>query len=140
MPDISEIFGNESLSYEEFSKRLSKEGMEFGDLAQLRRGYEDKILEIRCMSALERSLEKSGAKNIPLVTRLINMEGITADEEGVHGITEQLDALKESDPYLFESDKKPTLRAVFSGGSHNGDGADPEKMSDADYYKRVKLL
>ncbi len=140
MPEISEIFGSESLSYDEFKKRISERGLEFGDVAEVRRGYEDRITEIRCMSALEREMEKAGVRNTSLMTKLIDMGAITADEGGVHGIAEQIDALRESDPYLFVAEKKNTLKSVMTGERHGMARVDPDKMSDADFYKQVKLI
>ena len=139
MADISKIFGGGSLTYEEFSKKAGEMGLEVDDVTEVRRGYEDRILEMRCTNALDREMERAGVINTALVKRLINLDGITADDEGVHGIGEQIASLRESDPYLFVPEKK-TLRAVMTGARHSGEGVDHDKMSDADYYKSVKLI
>ncbi len=140
MPDISELFGGEALTYAEFQKKLADGGIEYGDIGEVRRVYEDRICELRCLSALERELERSGVRNTALVTKLIDMEKISADDEGVHGIGEQLDALRESDPYLFTPERKNTLKAVLTGESHRAEQPDYDKLSDADFYKQVKSI
>ena len=140
MADISKIFEGGALTYEEFSKKAGEMGVELGDVAEVRRGYEDRILEMRCTSALDREMERAGVINTALVKKLIDLDKITADDEGVHGIDEQIASLRESDPYLFVAEKKNTLRAVMTGARHSGVSVDHDRMSDADYYRSVKLI
>ena len=140
MSDISEIFGTESLTLEEFKKRADERGIEIGDIRDVRRGYEERICEIRCAAALEREIERAGVINADVLRKLIDPDAITVDDEGVHGIGEQIAGLRESDPYLFVPEKKNTFRSVMTGARHGGETLDHDKMSDADYYKSVKLI
>lgn len=140
MTDIAKLFGDGSLTYEEFSKKIAECGVELGDVAEVRRGYEDRITQMRCTNALEREMERAGVINTALVSKLIDLDKITADDDGVHGIGEQIASLRESDPYLFVPEKKTTLRALMTGARHSTESVDHDKMSDADYYKSVKLI
>ena len=140
MADISEIFGTESLSFAEFKKRLDERGVEFGDISEMRRGYEERIAEIRCTAELEREIDRAGVQNRELIKKLIDPDAITIDDEGVHGIGEQIASLRETDPYLFVPERKTSLRFVMTGARHGGESLDHDKMSDRDYYKSVKQI
>lgn len=144
MADISAVFGDGRLSYDEFLVKAGEMGLELGDITQLRRSYEEQIRGIRCASALERELDRAEVKNRTLVSRIIDMDAVTVDEEGVHGISEQISALKESDPYLFNTkERAPAIGVsprIRTGFSHSGESLDPDTMSDADYYKQIKRM
>ena len=72
---------------------------------------------------IDLSLTSANVRNLKAVKALLNMEGIKADDKGEFtGLTEQLDALKESDGYLFnasESEQSNTPR--FAGGNPNNE-------------------
>ena len=110
----------------------------------MRRSYEEQIRGIRCTSALERELDRADVKNRDLVSKIIDMGAVTVDEDGVHGIREQISALRESDPYLFGTKEKATPSGVMgrmrTGFSHAGESLDPDTMSDRDYYKQIKRM
>ncbi len=144
MADISEVFGGGKLSYDEFLIKAGELGLEFGDTAEMRRSYEEQIRGIRCSSALERELDRAEVKNRALVSKIIDMGAVTVDEDGVHGIAEQISALKESDPYLFQSKERSPMTGggvrMRTGFSHGGESLDPDTMSDADFYKQIKRM
>ena len=146
MADISEIFGSGKISYDEFLIKAGEMGVEVGDIGKMRTDYEEEIRGIRCRNALERELERSGVKNRELVTRILDMNSVTVDDDGVHGIAEQIDGLRESDPYLFEDAvgqpgvTKSETRRVSTGFSHSGTAVDPDRLSDREFYKRIKLM
>jgi len=138
MADIAEIFGEEKLSYEEFRARAGQRGIEMGDVGAIRQEYEAEISSMKIDAAVEREMEHSGVKNRALVSKLLDRELLTLDEDGIHGITEQLAALKESDPYLF--DGAHPMRPIRSGLPHSRERLNPDAMSDADYYKTVRKI
>lgn len=147
MADISKVFGDGKLSYDEFLIKAGELGLELGDLGEMRQSYEEKIRGIRCASALERELDRAAVKNRSLVTKIIDMNAVTVDEDGVSGIAEQLNALRESDPYLFETRERPADRGdapatsrIRTGFTHGRESLDPDSMSDADYYKQIKRM
>ena len=144
MADMSEIFGGGKLSYDECLIKAGELGLEFGDTGEMRRAYEEQIRTIRCSSALERELDRADVRNRELVSKIIDMGAVTVDDEGVHGISEQITALRESDPYLFNAKVNspaavsgPRMRTGFS---HGGESLDPDTMSDRDYYKQIKRM
>lgn len=144
MADMSEIFGGGKLSYDEFLIKAGELGLEFGDTGEMRRAYEEQIRTIRCSSALERELDRADVRNRELVSKIIDMGAVTVDDEGVHGISEQITALRESDPYLFNAKvNSPVASAgprMRTGFSHGGESLDPDTMSDRDYYKQIKRM
>lgn len=72
---------------------------------------------------IDLSLTSANVRNLKVVKALLNMDGIKADDKGEFtGLTEQLDALKESDAYLFnasEAEQSNTPR--FAGGNPNNE-------------------
>lgn len=145
MADFSRIFGDGKLSYDEFVIKAGELGLEIGDVREIRQSYEEQIRGIRCASALERELDRAGVRNRGLVAKIIDMSAVTVDEDGVSGISEQISALRESDPYLFESKAGGFASATVSqrfrtGMHHEKESADPDSMSDADYYKQIKQI
>ncbi|MBQ7922293.1 MAG: phage scaffolding protein [Clostridia bacterium] len=82
------------------------------------------------------ALTRMGAKNPSLAAKVLDMSAITMDNDGIHGLNEQLDKLRVSDPYLFHNtgDKEK----IATGTSHGTPFADPESMTDAEYYRFVR--
>lgn len=85
-------------------------------------GYEKEIESLketrkadRLNSFIDLGLTKANVRNLKAVKSLLNMDSIVEDDKGEYtGLTEQLDALKESDGYLFnasepEQQKAPTI-------------------------------
>lgn len=73
---------------------------------------------IRIDMALETAMEKAGARNSRAVMALIDREQISVKDGVVSGVGEQLEALKQSDPYLFaDNGGKPYFGAPSSGGN-----------------------
>ena len=146
MPKISEIFGIEQLSYEEFVKKAAEAGGEFGDVAEMRKTHTAELNRLRVTAAVEREAMLAGAKNSGLLMRVIDMSVITVDDSGVHGLTEQIGKLRESDPYLFAEKeagaspvKEPAAStavtvSVNTGAPHGRETVNPDLLSDADYY------
>ena len=144
MPKISDIFGSEKLSYEEFVKKAAEAGGEFGDVAEMRKAHTAEMNRLRVTGAVEREAMRAGAKNSGLLMRVIDMGSVTVDDSGVHGIAEQIGKLRESDPYLF-AEKEPVpvpvketvtvpAMTVSTGAPHGRENVNPDLLSDADYY------
>ena len=142
MTDISEIFDGARLSYDEFVIKAGEIGAEIGDTRELRSQFEDEVKRVKRSSALERELDRAGAKNRGLISKIIDMDAVTVDGDEVHGISEQLSALRESDPYLFtDQSPSPTKQmTVRTGIPHSHEPLDPDSLSDRDYYKNIKKL
>lgn len=73
---------------------------------------------LRIEMALDTAMEKAGARNSRAVMALIDREQISVKDGVVSGVGEQLEALKQSDPYLFaDNGGKPYFGAPSSGGN-----------------------
>ena len=94
--------------------------------------YNTDIAAVKLDSAVNMALVEAKAKNPKLAKAALDMSVIKLDGDKLLGLTEQLDTLKQSDAYLFETeqkadDTKPAGAFVFNtGGNHEGGGnADP---------------
>ncbi len=127
---IKNLFGEEAISYEELIRRAEDAKVKIGDLTEAEAAHRKELDGICISHALERGLERLGAKNADLVRRAIRLETVSVENGKVVGLDEQLSALQASDPYLFR--ERETVR---TGGEHGQSFRDPDSMSDADFYK-----
>ena len=72
--------------------------------------------------ALEKALTKANVRNPKAIKALLNTETIKLDGETLLGLDDQLKAVKESDPYLFEEAPKDpdTPKFVVPGNPKGG--------------------
>ncbi|WP_278589452.1 phage scaffolding protein [Limosilactobacillus pontis] len=74
---------------------------------------------------IESALRDAKAKNVKAVLSLIDTDKISVAKDGsLSGLDEQIDAVKKSDDYLFEADKKPQQVRINPGFNDGGDGSD----------------
>lgn len=96
------------------------------------------IAKIRLDNAIDTALTAAGAKNNKAVRAMLAMDGVKLDADGkLSGLSEQLDAVKKSDSYLFNS------MANSFKGTKPGAGADGLPTSDTSkmtYSQMVKYL
>lgn len=110
--------------------------------AQVKRDeeYTAQIHKMEVDGIVERTLMTFKAKNGKAVRALLDLEDVKLKDGTIKGLDDQLTKLKESDPYLFESESKPT--GVTPGEPHGGQGstgitqAEFNKMS---YLERVQF-
>lgn len=80
---------------------------------------------------------KSNAKDASVVMKLLDSDKITEDDKGeLKGVTEQLDALKKSSPYLF-GDGNQNHRGGF-GDNKNHDNDKGSKGGNADINAAIR--
>ena len=84
-------------------------------------------------SAIDVSLIKHGARNPKAVAALLDAKKIEFSEDGVKGIDEQLEALKTSDAYLFQSEENTNAKPRILN-EENPNGA---KGSEKDAFDSV---
>ena len=105
-----------NVSTEDMKAKLSDYEKQIEDLNNQRQA--DKL-----NNYIDLSLTSANVRNLKAVKALLNMDGIKADDKGEFtGLTEQLDALKESNGYLFnasEAEQSNTPR--FAGGNPNNE-------------------
>ena len=71
---------------------------------------------------LEAKMKEVGAKNIKAIKALINMDDVKLSDSGeLEGFDTQIEALKESDAYLFEDLNKGSLGSTGNHKRNNGD-------------------
>jgi hypothetical protein len=66
--------------------------------------FNKQINEFKLNSAIENVANKSGAKNVKALKSLLNFETIIVSDDGVVGLDEQINKLKETESYLFENE------------------------------------
>lgn len=91
---------------------------------------------------LEDTLKGSKAKNIKALKGLLDLDKVKLDGEELKGLTEQLEALKESDSYLFEVEQQapPQLggaKPTNTGGAPKG--ITKEQFQKMSYTEKVEL-
>ncbi len=64
--------------------------------------YEAKLKD----AAIKSELIKAKAKDVKDIIGQLNIDGITYKDDTLTGLNEQIDALKENKPYLFETEQK----------------------------------
>ena len=130
--DIEKIFPNVTEEQVKELEKLLAEAYEKGK-AESDEAY--KKSEITRL--LDEGLASSGAKNKKAVAALLELDKISLKDGKLDGFSEQIDALKESCDYLFESDcKKPRFTAQSNGAKELTKG-NFDKLS---YKKRLKLF
>ncbi len=66
--------------------------------------FNKQINEFKLNSAIENVANKSGAKNVKALKSLLNFETIIVSDDGVVGLDEQINKLKETESYLFKNE------------------------------------
>jgi len=154
--DIKELFGEGSLSGEEFAERLAEAGLVIlegrecdyvpvsraealaSELQSVRADFEERLSLQRASSALKLELTRYGAINPALAESVVGYDGICGSDEDVRLAAEgKVKRLMESDPYMFVSKTEPSFS---TGCSHAGSAADPDSMSDSEYYSYRKMM
>ena len=92
--------------------------------------YNDDISKLKLDYAVNSALQ--GARNVKAVKSLIDMSIVKLDGDGVVGLAEQVEKLRESDPYLFEqTETKPQKKGGFAQGTPNNEDAELAKWLKA---------
>lgn len=77
------------------------------DAKQRDKEYDVEMNALKVDSAIERALMGAHVKNTKAVKALLDLQDAKLSDDGtIRGLTEQLNAIKESDSYLFESESK----------------------------------
>lgn len=94
--------------------------------------YNTDISAIKLDSAVNLALVEAKAKNPKLAKAALDLSIVKIDGENLVGLSEQMEKLKESDPYLFEEEQKKApeekggAHFFSTGGNHSGGGnSDP---------------
>lgn len=96
--------------------------------------YADSITKIKLDNAIDIALMGAGSKNNKAVKALLDQENIKLKDDGtVDGLMTQIENLKKSDAYLFETTENKTKNSGFvpaPNPNNNGDSK-PGSLADA---------
>lgn len=82
--------------------------------------WQAKMAQMKLDFAIEKALAAAKAKNIKAVKALLDLEKVKLDGEQLLGLDDQLETLKETDPYLFGDSGK------VGGGTNPPGAGNPE--------------
>lgn len=101
------------------------------DAADWQTKYTTDIAAVKLDSAVNMALVGAKAKNPKLAKAALDMSAVKLDGENLTGLSEQIEALKKSDAYLFDEEEpggKGGAR-VKTGGHHDGGAGDDAFLS-----------
>ncbi|MBE7034809.1 MAG: hypothetical protein E7402_01620 [Ruminococcaceae bacterium] len=99
--------------------------------------YIEKESQKQLDAAVCRRLEAAGAKSLPAVRALLNMDGVTLENGTLNGLDEQLWELKKENSYLF--DDKETFVQFTSPAATGSSVVSREEFQKMGYMERLKL-
>lgn len=90
------------------------------ELDSLKAQYAKDTCEWKLGRQVDKALMDAKARNLELARKALDLSKVTVAEDGsLSGLSEQLEALKKSDGYLF-AEEPPAGRPLSTGGSHGG--------------------
>jgi len=124
----------ESETANETLKAQIKELQDKGDTQ-----YAQQIKDMQVDNGINTAILQCGVKNPKILTSLLNKQAIELKEDGtITGLTEQIEALKESDPYLF-AESKPVGVVPGESNANPNPGITKEQFNKMSYKDRVAL-
>ena len=78
--------------------------------------YNEDIAALKLSSAVDTALSSVGARNPKLLKGALDMSKVSLDGENLKGLTEQIEAIKKTDAYLFNEEGKPSVSGAVPGG------------------------
>ncbi|MDP4109765.1 MAG: phage scaffolding protein [Bacillota bacterium] len=98
-----------------------------------RADFDRRLAELNLNAALDAAIAKEKGKNPKAIKALIDKEALKLKDDGtLEGL--DMEALKTSDPYLFEIETNSVMgTGGAKGNTFLSDGAEPEKMSMSQY-------
>lgn len=126
--------------YENFKKgSISQEDYE-AKKKEIETNSKAEIEKVKLESKIDLAINNAKAKNVKSVKANLDLEKIKLDGDKLLGFDDQIEALKKSDAYLFEIDKKVDkgleddnpYKRKDEGGEYEDD--DLDKLSDEEYF------
>jgi len=94
--------------------------------------YQEKLESQAFDFSLEKALTNAKVKNTKAVKALLDTEKIKLDGDKLLNLDDQLEALKESDSYLFEDEQQSEPKPSFTTGQHQtGGNGEPSNLQEA---------
>lgn len=104
------------------------------DNENMKQAHAKELTEIKINSAIDMALTNAKVKNLKAVKALLNQENIKLKDDGtLDGVDVQIEGLKKSDAYLFESVENQSQRRGFvpAPNPNSNEGNKPTTLSDA---------
>ncbi|MGW7919176.1 phage scaffolding protein [Staphylococcus xylosus] len=87
--------------------------------------HKQEMNKVKLRYEIDKELDRTGARNKVAVMALVDQENVSlSDENGVQGLSEQLEKLKETDSYLFNDDNSQSSNQDGGNGSNEQNGTD----------------
>lgn len=104
--------------------------------------YAGELRQLKIDTAVKDALTSAKARNVTAVKALLkNLDKAELDENGViKGLAEQLESLKQTDGYLFETKTKPSIKGAKIGETGNDDISKKVDTSKMTYTEMVEYL
>ena len=111
------------------------------DLDSAKQEAENRVSQTKVDYELKLALKENGALNDKAVSALLDRDVIKLDKEGkITGLSEQIEAVKTENPFLFETQADPIKPKIVNGGNPNPNPGGSGKAL-ADYtYKELSDL
>ena len=123
---------------------LKKVDVEALKTAEYERGKAEgsaEITEFKKKNALEKALSGYKAKDVSIISNMLDMSKIEFNDkfEIVKGLDEQINPIKESHDYLFESDKRTPKFADKTPGTETDTPLTKDQFAKLSYSQRLAL-
>lgn len=99
------------------------------------------LTETKRNAKIDEALRNANSRNMKAIKALLNLDNVEFSEDGdIQGLDEQIESLKKSDAYLFESKKEPevNISGATPGQSKTrkpGGNPDPRNMSYGEFQE-----
>lgn len=94
--------------------------------------FQEKLDQQAFDFTLEKALASAGVRNSKAVKALLDVESIKLDGDKLLGLDDQLNALKDSDAYLFKNEENADPKPQFTTGQHQkGASGEPSNLGEA---------
>lgn len=102
--------------------------------------YQEKLDKQTFDFTLDKALTGAKVRNSKAVKALLDTEKIKLDGETLLNLDDQLEGLKESDPYLFEQEESTTKPpTIVAGGNPRGGGEESKSLSEMSYQELTDI-
>ncbi len=122
--------------YENYKKGSISQTDYEAKVAEITSNSQKELAKVKLNSALDLALINAGARNVKASKALLNLENVKLDGETLIGLNEQLEELKKSDAYLFNTtttvNKGNSTSDFYTKG--NNDNKNTDEMTDEEYF------
>ena len=137
---LKESQENIQKEYENYKKGSISQADYEAKKKEIENNSKAEIEKVKLESKIDLAISNAKAKNVKSVKANLDLEKIKLDGDKLLGFDDQIEALKESDAYLFEIDNTINNGVNNNGGNpRKNDGGninddDLDKLSDEEYF------